>query len=156
MNLLLNTHFLNPTSTRAPNPPAVRPVVCVCVCVRPSDTLVQWYWCVRQNLVHTRRVVLVCVCVCASDPSDTLVGWCWCEPMPPSFVSQTTEQRGKRELLKDKRKAALQARLAKVRQRKMKGRPDGAEDELKTEEVEGQRSTPPRAHTTKAPCRSHQ
>ncbi|XP_030231347.1 coiled-coil domain-containing protein 174 [Gadus morhua] len=46
---------------------------------------------------------------------------------------QTTEQRGKRELLKDKRKALLQARLAKVRQRKMKGRP---EDELKTEEVE--------------------
>ncbi|CAL8382269.1 unnamed protein product [Boreogadus saida] len=46
---------------------------------------------------------------------------------------QTTEQRGKRELLKDKRKAVLQARLAKVRQRKMKGRP---EDELKTEEVE--------------------
>lgn len=50
---------------------------------------------------------------------------------------QTTEQRGKRELLKDKRKAVLQARLAKVRQRKMKkGQPDATEEELKTEEVE--------------------
>ncbi|CAL8339060.1 unnamed protein product [Merluccius merluccius] len=50
---------------------------------------------------------------------------------------QTTEQRGKRELLKDKRKAVLQARLAKVRQRKMKkGKLDGTEEELKTEEME--------------------
>ncbi|CAL8335592.1 unnamed protein product [Lota lota] len=49
---------------------------------------------------------------------------------------QTTEQRSKRELLKDKRKTVLQARLAKVRQRKMKGKQDGTEEELKTEEIE--------------------
>ncbi|KAG7283214.1 hypothetical protein CRUP_004956 [Coryphaenoides rupestris] len=50
---------------------------------------------------------------------------------------QTTEQRSKRELLKDKRKSVLQARLAKVRQRKMKkGQLDATDEELKTEEVE--------------------
>ncbi|XP_078139830.1 coiled-coil domain-containing protein 174 [Centroberyx gerrardi] len=43
---------------------------------------------------------------------------------------QTTEQRGKRELLKEKRKTMLQARLAKVRQRKMKKtKLDGTEEE---------------------------
>lgn len=51
---------------------------------------------------------------------------------------QTTEQRTKREQLKDKRQAILQARLAKVRQRKMKkAKLDGTEDEPKDEGVEG-------------------
>ncbi|KAK1158475.1 coiled-coil domain-containing protein 174-like [Acipenser oxyrinchus oxyrinchus] len=44
---------------------------------------------------------------------------------------QTTEQRAKREKLKGTRKAMLDARLAKVRQRKMKKlKGDGAEEEL--------------------------
>ncbi|XP_003973249.1 coiled-coil domain-containing protein 174 [Takifugu rubripes] len=48
---------------------------------------------------------------------------------------QTTEQRTKREQLKDKRKAILQARLAKIRKRKMKtDKLDGTEDELKAED----------------------
>lgn len=52
---------------------------------------------------------------------------------------QTTEQRTKREQLKDKRKAILQARLAKIRKRKMKtAKEDGTEDELKAEDNEGQ------------------
>lgn len=52
---------------------------------------------------------------------------------------QTTEQRTKREQLKDKRQAILQARLAKVRQRKMKkAKLDGTEDEQREEENEGQ------------------
>ncbi len=52
-------------------------------------------------------------------------------------VLQTTEQRSKREQLKDKRQAILQARLAKVRQRKMKkSKLDGTEDEPR-EESEG-------------------
>lgn len=51
---------------------------------------------------------------------------------------QTTEQRTKREQLKEKRQAILQARLAKVRQRKMKkAKLDGTEDEPKDEGVEG-------------------
>uniref|UniRef100_A0A1A7XRX3 Coiled-coil domain containing 174 n=1 Tax=Iconisemion striatum TaxID=60296 RepID=A0A1A7XRX3_9TELE len=50
---------------------------------------------------------------------------------------QTTEQRTKRERLKDKRKAILQARLAKVRQRKKKkGKLDGTEEEENEEEEE--------------------
>ncbi|TNM88961.1 hypothetical protein fugu_005215 [Takifugu bimaculatus] len=50
---------------------------------------------------------------------------------------QTTEQRTKREQLKDKRKAILQARLAKIRKRKMKtDKLDGTEDELKAEDNE--------------------
>ena len=52
---------------------------------------------------------------------------------------QTTEQRTKREQLKDKRQAILQARLAKVRQRKMKkAKLDGTEGEQRAEENEGQ------------------
>ncbi|KAM3877841.1 coiled-coil domain-containing protein 174 [Diretmus argenteus] len=50
---------------------------------------------------------------------------------------QTTDQRSKRELLKEKRKSALQARLAKVRQRKMKkSKLDGTEEEQREEEIE--------------------
>uniref|UniRef100_UPI0037E94992 coiled-coil domain-containing protein 174 isoform X2 n=1 Tax=Semicossyphus pulcher TaxID=241346 RepID=UPI0037E94992 len=50
---------------------------------------------------------------------------------------QTTEQRTKREQLKDKRQAILQARLAKVRQRKTKkAKLDGTEDEQREEEKE--------------------
>lgn len=37
-----------------------------------------------------------------------------------SFFLQTTDQRHKREQLKEKRKALLEARLAKVRMRRMK------------------------------------
>lgn len=51
---------------------------------------------------------------------------------------QTTEQRTKREQLKEKRQAILQARLAKVRQRKIKkAKLDGTEDEPRDEGVEG-------------------
>uniref|UniRef100_A0A8C9TDM5 Coiled-coil domain containing 174 n=1 Tax=Scleropages formosus TaxID=113540 RepID=A0A8C9TDM5_SCLFO len=51
---------------------------------------------------------------------------------------QTTDQRNKRDKLKEKRKALLEARLAKVRQRKMKKmKLDGSEEELATEENEG-------------------
>ncbi|XP_056130454.1 coiled-coil domain-containing protein 174 [Lampris incognitus] len=49
---------------------------------------------------------------------------------------QTTEQRSKRELLKEKRKALLQARLAKVRQRKKKTKLDGTEEDQKEEDIE--------------------
>ena len=54
-------------------------------------------------------------------------------------VLQTTEQRNKRERLKGKRQAILQARLAKVRQRKMKKtKLDGTEEEEdRDEEKEG-------------------
>ncbi|KAM7005772.1 coiled-coil domain-containing protein 174 [Tautogolabrus adspersus] len=48
---------------------------------------------------------------------------------------QTTEQRNKREQLKNKRQTILQARLAKVRQRKIKKtKLDGTEDEQREEE----------------------
>lgn len=50
---------------------------------------------------------------------------------------QTTEQRSKRERLKEKRQAILQARLAKIRKRKMKMKGDDAEEDLKEEENEG-------------------
>ncbi|XP_035858250.1 coiled-coil domain-containing protein 174 isoform X2 [Sander lucioperca] len=51
---------------------------------------------------------------------------------------QTTDQRTKREQLKDKRQVILQARLAKVRQRKMKkAKLDGTEDEQRVEDNEG-------------------
>ncbi|XP_048878517.1 coiled-coil domain-containing protein 174 [Brienomyrus brachyistius] len=71
---------------------------------------------------------------------------------------QTTDQRAKREKLKDKRRAVLQSRLAKVRQRKMKimkldvtETEERAEDEGKAEEeiigpqptVEGPPRPPP-------------
>lgn len=50
---------------------------------------------------------------------------------------QTTEQRNKRERLKEKRQALLQARLAKVRQRKMKkAKLDGVDDEEQIKEEE--------------------
>ncbi|XP_031612976.1 coiled-coil domain-containing protein 174 [Oreochromis aureus] len=52
---------------------------------------------------------------------------------------QTTDQRTKRERLKERRQAILQARLAKVRQRKMKkAKLDGTEEEEKEEENEGE------------------
>lgn len=54
------------------------------------------------------------------------------------LVLQTTEQRTKREQLKDKRKAILQARLAKIRKRKMKpAKLDGTDGEPKAEDNEG-------------------
>ncbi|KAM7402030.1 hypothetical protein PAMP_017304 [Pampus punctatissimus] len=49
---------------------------------------------------------------------------------------QTTDQRSKRERLKEKRQAILKARLAKVRQRKMKTNLDGTEEEQKEEDNE--------------------
>lgn len=53
-------------------------------------------------------------------------------------VLQTTDQRTKREQLKEKRQAILQARLTKVRQRKMKkSKLDGTEDEPREEDNEG-------------------
>ncbi|XP_034023479.1 coiled-coil domain-containing protein 174-like [Thalassophryne amazonica] len=56
---------------------------------------------------------------------------------------QTTEQRTKRERLKEKRQAILQARLAKVRQRKgKKTKLDGAEEEQKHEKSEGEEDEP--------------
>ncbi|XP_015977554.2 coiled-coil domain-containing protein 174 [Rousettus aegyptiacus] len=42
---------------------------------------------------------------------------------------QTTDQRTKRENVKEKRKAILEARLAKLRQKKMKTKENGAEEE---------------------------
>ncbi|XP_064161237.1 coiled-coil domain-containing protein 174 [Anguilla rostrata] len=52
---------------------------------------------------------------------------------------QTTDQRSKRDKLKEKRKALLQARLNKVRQRKMKGaKLDGTEEELAAEGNQGE------------------
>ncbi|XP_040014381.1 coiled-coil domain-containing protein 174 [Xiphias gladius] len=52
---------------------------------------------------------------------------------------QTTDQRSKRERLKEKRQALLQARLAKVRQRKMKKiKLDGTEEEEREEENGGE------------------
>ncbi|XP_071351545.1 coiled-coil domain-containing protein 174 [Trachinotus anak] len=63
---------------------------------------------------------------------------------------QTTEQRSKRERLKEKRQAILQARLAKVKQRKMKKtKLDGneeaerEEEENEGEEEEGEFTGPP-------------
>ncbi|XP_069563807.1 coiled-coil domain-containing protein 174 [Brachyistius frenatus] len=57
---------------------------------------------------------------------------------------QTTDQRTRRERLKDKRQAMLKARLAKVRQRKVKkAKLDGAEeDEGEEEEEEGEPTGP--------------
>ncbi|XP_029989841.1 coiled-coil domain-containing protein 174 isoform X2 [Sphaeramia orbicularis] len=57
---------------------------------------------------------------------------------------QTTEQRSKRERLKEKRQAILQARLAKVRQRKMKkAKLDGTEDtELQENDEEEEEPEP--------------
>lgn len=54
---------------------------------------------------------------------------------------QTTDQRSKRERLKDKKKAILQARLAKIKQRKLKAKGGVAEEEPLEEENEG--SNPP-------------
>lgn len=44
-----------------------------------------------------------------------------------SFSLKTTDQRGKREQLKEKKKALLEARLAKIKMRKMKKLEPGAE-----------------------------
>ncbi|XP_019737012.1 coiled-coil domain-containing protein 174 [Hippocampus comes] len=49
---------------------------------------------------------------------------------------QTTDQRSKRERLKEKKKAILQARLAKIKQRKLKAKGDVAEEEQLEEENE--------------------
>lgn len=59
----------------------------------------------------------------------------------PGLPLQTTEQRSKREQLKEKRQAVLKARLAKVRQRKMKkAKLDGEEVKGQDVEVEGGKS----------------
>lgn len=51
---------------------------------------------------------------------------------------QTTDQRTKRENIKEKRKAMLEARLAKLRQKKMKkSKEDGAEEENRDGDVIG-------------------
>ncbi|XP_041836278.1 coiled-coil domain-containing protein 174 [Melanotaenia boesemani] len=54
---------------------------------------------------------------------------------------QTTDQRTKRERLKEKRQVILQARLAKVRQRKMKkAKLDGTEEEEQEEDNPGEKN----------------
>ncbi len=47
----------------------------------------------------------------------------------PPLPAQTAEQREKRQKLQDKRKALLQARLAKVREKKLKQKPVASEGE---------------------------
>ncbi|XP_075997543.1 coiled-coil domain-containing protein 174 [Genypterus blacodes] len=56
---------------------------------------------------------------------------------------QTTNQRSKRERLKEKRQAVLQARLAKVRQRKgKKAKVDGSEEAVEEDDEEGDSIAP--------------
>ncbi|KAM9186446.1 coiled-coil domain-containing protein 174 isoform 2-T2 [Dugong dugon] len=63
---------------------------------------------------------------------------------------QTTDQRTKRENIKEKRKAMLEARLAKLRQKKMKkSKEDGAEKENGDEDVIGH--LPPEPETVPTP-----
>ncbi|XP_004484470.1 coiled-coil domain-containing protein 174 [Dasypus novemcinctus] len=63
---------------------------------------------------------------------------------------QTTDQRTKRENIKEKRKAMLEARLAKLRQKKMKkSKEDGAEEENGDEDVIG--PLPPEPEAMPAP-----
>ncbi|XP_037658533.1 coiled-coil domain-containing protein 174 [Choloepus didactylus] len=63
---------------------------------------------------------------------------------------QTTEQRTKRENIKEKRKAMLEARLAKLRQKKMKkSKEDGAGEENGAEDVIG--PLPPEPEAMPAP-----
>ncbi|XP_076972548.1 coiled-coil domain-containing protein 174 [Tamandua tetradactyla] len=61
---------------------------------------------------------------------------------------QTTDQRTKRENIKEKRKAMLEARLAKLRQKKMKKSKDGAEEENEAEDVIGPLPPEPEAMPT--------
>ncbi|XP_016065366.1 PREDICTED: coiled-coil domain-containing protein 174 [Miniopterus natalensis] len=62
---------------------------------------------------------------------------------------QTTDQRTKRENIKEKRKAILEARLAKLRQKKMKkSKDDGAEEENKDGDVIGPLPPEPEAIPT--------
>ncbi|XP_004443934.2 PREDICTED: coiled-coil domain-containing protein 174-like, partial [Ceratotherium simum simum] len=66
-----------------------------------------------------------------------------------SFYSvQTTDQRIKRENIKEKRKAMLEARLAKLRQKKMKSKEAGAEEENRDGGVIGPLSPEPEAVPT--------
>eukprot|EP00069_Balaena_mysticetus_P003103 bmy_16392T0 len=63
---------------------------------------------------------------------------------------QTTDQRTKRENIKEKRKAMLEARLAKLRQKKMKkSKEDGAEEEDRDGDVIG--PLPPEPEVMPAP-----
>ncbi|XP_019840539.2 coiled-coil domain-containing protein 174 [Bos indicus] len=63
---------------------------------------------------------------------------------------QTTDQRTKRENIKEKRKAILEARLAKLRQKKMKkSKEDGAGEENRDGDVIG--PLPPEPEVTPAP-----
>ncbi|XP_006901099.1 PREDICTED: coiled-coil domain-containing protein 174 [Elephantulus edwardii] len=63
---------------------------------------------------------------------------------------QTTDQRAKRENIKEKRKAMLEARLSKLRQKKMKKSPeDGAEKENGEDDVIG--PLPPKAEAMPIP-----
>lgn len=66
---------------------------------------------------------------------------------------QTTEQRSKRETLKAKRKGILQARLAKIKHRKMKGKLDGTEEDVGAveEEDEGTELIGPLPPTDESP-----
>ncbi|ELK16665.1 coiled-coil domain-containing protein 174 [Pteropus alecto] len=61
---------------------------------------------------------------------------------------QTTDQRTKRENVKEKRKAMLEARLAKLRQKKMKTKDDGAEEENRDGDVIGPLPPEPEAVPT--------
>ncbi|ELW46967.1 coiled-coil domain-containing protein 174 [Tupaia chinensis] len=62
---------------------------------------------------------------------------------------QTTDQRTKRENIKEKRKAMLEARLAKLRQKKMKkSKEDGAEDDDKGGDAVGPLPPEPEAAPT--------
>ncbi|NP_001231231.1 coiled-coil domain-containing protein 174 [Sus scrofa] len=68
---------------------------------------------------------------------------------------QTTDQRTKRENIKEKRKAMLEARLAKLRQKKMKkSKEDGAEEENTDGGVIG--PLPPESEVMATPCTAAQ
>ncbi|KAM6214489.1 coiled-coil domain-containing protein 174 [Rhynchocyon petersi] len=68
---------------------------------------------------------------------------------------QTTDQRAKRENIKEKRKAVLDARLAKLRQKKMKkSKEGGTEKENGDDDVTGHLPQEPEAIPTPAPAQS--
>ncbi|XP_077385535.1 coiled-coil domain-containing protein 174 [Festucalex cinctus] len=64
---------------------------------------------------------------------------------------QTTDQRSKRERLKEKKKAILQARLAKIKQRKLKAKGGVAEEEQLEEENEDEDETAPSSPPSQDP-----
>ena len=133
--------------------------VCVCVWQRPESwVLATLRLQMMRNSDGNREIHWTCSEIRYSKQISTLGGvhpntqnvhcnlsltvfLCPQTPPPPShhssllFVSpllscQTTDQRSKRERLKEKRKALLEARLAKVRMRKTKkGKLDGSEED---------------------------